>query len=330
MITVTLYHQVGQSGYDEVLALLERMQQIFPHQVVEIDIASNPEFLKKIGPGLPMLESGPYNLRWPFTEQDLKVMLSAASQRREYLEKSGDRNFQERLERGARFSRLDRLVFWLSRHYMAVFNTALFLFVGFAFLAPVLANAGLMSAANLIYKVYSILCHQLAFRSYFLFGFQPFYPLARAGVPGVLPYEQLIGDVDILSARHFIGDEHLGFKTALCERDIAIYLGFLIFGLVFSLLKNKGKPLHWLAWIVLGIIPIALDGFSQLPGLSANLPAWLPVRESTPLLRTLTGLLFGISTAWFLFPYVAESMSETRAILLGKLQFTRQVTAKGN
>jgi hypothetical protein len=59
------------------------------------------------------------------------------------------------------------------------------------------------------------------------------------------------------------------------------------------------------------------------------MPAWLPIRESTPLLRTITGLLFGVSTAWFLFPYVADSMKETRTILLGKLEYIQQLSGKG-
>lgn len=329
MITVTLYHLADQAEHSEVKHLLEKMQQSVPHQLIEIDVARNPEFIEKVGSELPRLECGPYHLRWPFTEQDLTVVLIAASQRREYLEQTGDRNYQERVERGSRFTGLDRFVLWLSRHYMAVFNTVLFLFVGLAFLAPVLAESGQTRAANLIYKSYSILCHQLAFRSYFLFGEQAFYPLERAEVAGVAPYEQVIGEADILAAREFIGDEKLGYKTALCERDIAIYLGFLGFGLLFSILKNKGKPLNWLVWIIVGIFPIAVDGVSQLPGLATNLPAWLPIRESTPLLRTVTGLLFGVTTAWFLFPYVAESMKETRTILLGKLEYIQQMSGKG-
>lgn len=329
MINVAVYHFAGKTDLTEARSLLEKMQQSYPHQVVEIDVTGSTELQARVGAPLPLIECGPYHLRWPFTEQDLNVMLSAASQRREYLEQTGDKNYQVRVDRGSRISGLDRVVLWLSRHYMFLFNLALFLFVGLAFLAPVLEKAGHTGPANVIYKTYSVLCHQLAFRSYFLYGEQAVYPIERAGVSGVLPYEQTIGNVDILSARQFTGNDLVGFKVALCERDIAIYSGFLIFGLLFAMLKNKGKPLNWIAWIVVGIIPMAIDGFSQLPGLAANVPAWLPIRESTPLLRTVTGLLFGVSTAWFLFPYVAESMNDTRAVLLGKLQYVQQLSLKG-
>jgi hypothetical protein len=38
----------------------------------------------------------------------------------------------------------------------------------------------------------------------------------------------------------------------------------------------------------------------------------LPYYESTPFLRTLTGFLFGFTTAWFMFPLIEEAMAETR------------------
>ena len=41
-------------------------------------------------------------------------------------------------------------------------------------------------AANVVYKMYSPLCHQWAFRSFFLFGEQAYYPHAAAGIPGVI------------------------------------------------------------------------------------------------------------------------------------------------
>jgi uncharacterized membrane protein len=70
------------------------------------------------------------------------------------------------------------------------------------------------------------------------------------------------------------------------------------------------------AWILIGIVPIGLDGFSQL--FSQPTLNLIPLRESTPLLRVLTGFLFGSVTAWFGYPYVEESMIENRKFLDGK------------
>ena len=59
--------------------------------------------------------------------------------------------------------------------------------------------------------------------------------------------------------------------------------------------------------------------------MAANLPAWVPMRESTPFLRTLTGGLFGWMTAWYLFPMIEETMRETRRILQRKFAIAEQV-----
>jgi uncharacterized membrane protein len=54
-------------------------------------------------------------------------------------------------------------------------------------------------------------------------------------------------------------------------------------------------------WVyALTVIPIAVDGLSQLVGL----------RESNYLLRLITGGLFGLSTAWLFAPYVQSAMAD--------------------
>jgi uncharacterized membrane protein len=107
---------------------------------------------------------------------------------------------------------------------------------------------------------------------------------------------------------------------ALCERDIAIYSSIFLFGIIYALTKRRIKPLHWLAWVIIGIGPIGLDGFSQLFSQMnwSFLASILPYRESTPFLRILTGALFGFATAWFAYPYMEESFSETRQFFIKK------------
>ncbi len=219
-------------------------------------------------------------------------------------------------------------MFWMSRHYLALVNAFMFLYFGLAMLAPVLMKIGATLPANIIYGIYKPLCHQFGFRSFFLFGEQSYYPLKEARLPNVLTFDQITGFQDLsnpmayarLQARQFTGNEVVGYKMALCERDIAIYSGMFLFGLIYSLTKRRIKPLHWMLWVLIGMGPIGLDGFSQLFSQMnwSFLAAILPYRESTPFLRIFTGGLFGIMTAWFAYPYMEESFNETRQFFIKK------------
>ena len=76
-------------------------------------------------------------------------------------------------------------------------------------------------------------------------------------------------------------------------------------------------------------MPIAVDGVSQLIGQWAAMPelsflqsifGWVPLRESTPFFRTLTGFLFGFMTAWFGFPLIGEAMADTQRLIRTKME----------
>ncbi|MGC9335019.1 MAG: DUF2085 domain-containing protein [Anaerolineae bacterium] len=214
----------------------------------------------------------------------------------------------------------DRFIFWLSKHWLAVFNMLAFLYVGLPFLAPTLMHLGAERAAWLIYTVYRPLCHQLPQRSWFLFGPQLAYRL-----PELMA---LAGDaVTGAFSNSFVGNEDVGYKVAICQRDTAIYGAIFLFGLLFGALRRRWnvRPLPWWAYILLGLVPMGLDGGYQL--LSYLLPLVLPSislqpYEATPLMRVITGMLFGWATVWLAYPYVQESMDEVRASLQGRLGWT--------
>jgi uncharacterized membrane protein len=217
---------------------------------------------------------------------------------------------------------------WFSRNYMILICLLLSVYVGLPVLAPVLMKYEITGPARVIYTIYSPLCHQLGFRSVFLFGEQTFYPRAVANLEGLKTYEEITHqeEVDVLEARHFLGDEQVGYKTALCQRDLAIYGSLLLFGIAFLLSKRKIKGIRWYVWVAIGMIPIGLDGFSQLAGFAANLlPGWVPVRESVPVLRFLTGTLFGFTTGWYLFPMLEETMAETFHMMARKVSIVDQL-----
>src|SRR5215470_5495222 len=81
---------------------------------------------------------------------------------------------------------------WLSRHWLALINGAMGLFVGGAFLAPVLAYFGNAQAAGWLIHSYHGICDQIPSHSYYLFGHQ----------------------------------------VCLCERCLAIYSTFLLSGIL--------------------------------------------------------------------------------------------------
>jgi uncharacterized membrane protein len=146
-------------------------------------------------------------------------------------------------------------------------------------------------------------------------------------IDGVVTYERLAGtaEVDLAEARRFVGNEAVGYKVALCQRDIAMYGGILLFGLAFALSDRRIRSIPWYLWLLLGVVPIGLDGASQLPSLMGiNLPDWLPIRESSPVLRSLTGAMFGVMTAWYIYPLIEATMRETRAMLARKVAVVQQ------
>ncbi|NJN82447.1 MAG: DUF2085 domain-containing protein [Caldilineaceae bacterium] len=179
----------------------------------------------------------------------------------------------------------------VARHWLAIFNVAWALYVFLPFLAPILMQAGLTTPARGIYLLYSVLCHQLPDHSYFLFGVNP-VPLQPE-----LVLAGMDGTDNLLSQRVFIGNDSIGYKVALCQRDIAIYGSVFLAGIAFAFLRRRIKPMSFKIYLLF-LIPIAVDGLTQLVGL----------RESNWWLRSLTGALFGAASVFFAYPYIDDAM----------------------
>ncbi len=228
---------------------------------------------------------------------------------------------------------IDRIFYTLARRWLLFINLAVGIYVALPILAPVLMNAGMTGPASLIYRAYSPMCHQLASRSFFLFGEQPAYPRAIAG-SSLTPIEAFMPDIPefaeasadpaqwstfLLPARAFRGNEQMGYKMALCQRDIGIYLSILVGGLIYGIVRRRGpvKPLPFWLFLIIGLGPIALDGFSQLfsqmfVGLGLeSLTNLFPLRESSPLLRSLTGVIMGLSVVWLIYPRLDDQFTMT-------------------
>jgi uncharacterized membrane protein len=191
---------------------------------------------------------------------------------------------------------LDAGLVWLARHWLALFLLAAGLFIALPIAAPLLAAGGHDRLSGLIYFLYRLTCHQLPQRSWFLGGQAAAYDWAT-----VQPYTDLPLDGALQAFHHPLGNDVLGFQIAFCQRDTAIYLSLFLAGLAYAALRRRRplRPLPWWAF-ALALVPIALDGVTQLVGL----------RESTPLLRTLTGAILGTATAFLALPYLDAGMRE--------------------
>ena len=215
----------------------------------------------------------------------------------------------------------DRLTF----HWFKVFVLFYGLWVGLPFLAPVFMHLNWGDAGKAIYFIYSLFCHQLPERSYFIFGQKSMYSLQE--IDSVWK-----NTLDPLTLRQFIGNQAMGWKVAWSDRMISFYTSIWVFALVWRPLRNKVKPLRW--WVFgLLLLPLILDGsthlLSDLSGFGAGFRdtnQWLSVLTNAALppsfymgdalgsfnswMRILTGLLAGLGIVWFAFPYLEASFAQ--------------------
>ncbi|MEA3327638.1 MAG: DUF2085 domain-containing protein [Chloroflexota bacterium] len=330
MIQVMLFIKNDDPQIERIQSDLSEIQQDFPHQLHIIDINQDQVLLEEYENREPVLDIGVYRLIRSFDSSEIRFAFEKAAARLKEAQKKRNDVLVRRITEPLLMTKSDRFSRWFSKHYMVLLNLFTFLYVFLAVLAPTFMHVGWETPAKIIYKVYRPLCHQLAFRTFFLFGEQIYYPRKLAGLEDVISYGEATGfdEYDINTAREFLGNDRLGYKMALCERDIAIYGAILLFGMAFSMTGKKIKPLPWYLWIIIGLGPIGLDGFSQLlsqTGLSIF--NWLPLRESTPFLRTITGALFGMATAWFGYPYLEESVLENRREMQLKHAIVKQISS---
>ncbi len=146
------------------------------------------------------------------------------------------------------------------------------------FITPFLAAAG-NPAAGPLYSFYSLTCHQFVSRSIC------YFPAAG------------ISDCSEVQAHYRAYEVEknglTGYPFPVCARDIGIYGAALLSGILIFLLKKTDvgmvpNPI----WFIIALIPIGLDGGTQLIGL----------RESTNFLRLLTGAIAGFAFSFYCIP----------------------------
>ncbi|RLG68289.1 MAG: hypothetical protein DRO11_09265 [Methanobacteriota archaeon] len=205
---------------------------------------------------------------------------------------------------------------WFRKSYAPLIMVVIFLYLLFSFLAPIAMKVGLPTIGKFIYRSYSNVCHQYIYRSLFLFGEQPFYPVSPTNE--LLTYQEEFGITvgDEKAARNIIGNSHAGYKVAICQRDIAIYGALLIFAIFFWISKRRIRKIPFWVWVLLAVVPIGVDGFWQFfSSIESNFFVNLE-HESTPVLRFITGGMFGYFTGWYLLPAIEDSYQDEEKGLL--------------
>ncbi len=211
----------------------------------------------------------------------------------------------------------------LSKHWLLIANLVSGLFAGLPWVAPALMARGYSHLGRLIYTAYSIFCHQLPQRSYFLFGER-----VSHSMPEIVA---VVHSDEFAALRAFLGTPEMGYKVALAHRTLAIYTGIAVGGFLFALLRRRVRPFP-LQRYLLFLAPVAVDGLTHM--LTDMLPAitwretneWLRilidgwahlpsafytgtgVGSLNWLLRTWTGGLLGLGTVWLVYPYVDMSL----------------------
>ena len=227
---------------------------------------------------------------------------------------------------------LQKLVLLLAKYWYFLLMLAALSILTLAFLAPAFMSTGQLKTGRAIYRFLAPHDHQLPQRSYFLFS--------RAGGVQTYPLEQILAwGADPHNLRAFVGNPQIGFKMGLNQRMTAIFTALCLGGLFWPLAGQRPR-LRLIPFLAL-TFPLLLDGFSHMSGeiigdglretnawavaLTGGLfPATFyqgtTIGSLNWLLRTLTGLLFGLGLAWFLLTYLSQRFAAVRQELEPKLR----------
>jgi uncharacterized membrane protein len=230
---------------------------------------------------------------------------------------------------------IQKRILGLSRHWLAYANLFWGILSGLPWLAPVLMRVGTIGLAKGIYASYGFLCHQLANRSFFLFG-----PKSMYSYIDLLPYAANANTYQGLRA--LIGAPELGYKVAWSDRMVSLYGGIVLGGVLFALLRRWLRSPRWVVFLFM-VMPIVLDGTTHMvsdwSGLGNGFRydnAWLAyatlnvfpasfyvgneLGSFNSWARLITGLLAGLGVTWMLYPLVEDAFRNMRGTLLSRFE----------
>ncbi len=216
----------------------------------------------------------------------------------------------------------DQRVLWLAKHWLAVFNGFFALYVGLAFLAPVLLAYGYADIANMIYTLYRLDCHQLPSRSYFIAGEQVAFCHRHVAMYGTL----LVGGLLFNWVRHRLKppplrwavfflvpiavDGGLGLASEwlhFMPMGMLWAIGLIAMGITSAILHSR-RYLTWHSYLYFAAGPLSLIYLQYFGPYQSN---WS--------LRTITGIIFGLGTIWYGYPHLEAYFGKVRRKVILKL-----------
>lgn len=226
---------------------------------------------------------------------------------------------------------------FLIRRWLMIFIIGFGVFNILPFVAPVLMYTGWESGGNLIYTAYGPFCHQMAQRSFFLFGDK--LMLNANELPVSLTGQT---NIDTLTLRAFRGSEAFGWKVAWSDRMVYLYGSFWLGSIIYYLQSRRKmiQPISFL-FFMLAMVPIGLDGgthfLSDFSGLTAGFRYtndWLAALTGNALptsfyagdaigsfnsiMRLVSGVTFGLGMAYYVLPMIGNRVNELQAYLTYK------------
>lgn len=198
------------------------------------------------------------------------------------------------------------------------------LYAGLPWLAPGFMRIGWTAPGRAIYGLYSTQCHQMAQRSYFVFGPKLMYTPAELQAAGAT--------LSPLGLRAFVGTPELGWKVAWSDRMTSMYAGLFAAMLAGRMLPRRVPPLPFWGLILL-MLPLVVDGtthfisdFARFGEGFRDTNLWLATLTAgrftsdfyagdawgsfNAVMRLLTGALFGLAVAWYALPRVQDALED--------------------
>lgn len=154
---------------------------------------------------------------------------------------------------------------------LLVYLTIMSLLIFLILITPILQMSKSPIASSL-FNLFSLFCHQLFERSLCM---NQYMEIANCSI-----------------------DNGYIYQFPVCSRDISFYFAMFIGGIIYLILALLRKVDQFnvpnFIYLILFILPLAIDGITQL----------IDLRESTNQLRLVTGFLAGITMPFYIIPLI--------------------------